>query len=116
MYLAIVGTLCFANFSSMPQIKTSITLLGIPADKLVHFTMFLPFNVLSVSAYKKQGQNILLPVVFSFIAGCAIAAGTEYGQALLTSYRSGDPLDFVADFAGLLLGAIATFFILRRKR
>ena len=49
--------------------------------------------------------------------GLIIAVGTEWGQASLTDYRSGDALDFVADSAALLLSSIlVTIWDIRKQK
>ena len=43
LYLGAVAWLCFGSFDNAPSIKESF--LGIPTDKLIHFSMFLFFLV-----------------------------------------------------------------------
>ena len=40
------------------------------------------------------------------VVGVALAFGTEWGQAHLTTYRSGDPLDWVADVSALFISTL----------
>ena len=111
VYIIAVAVLCFAKFSAMPPSPVSI--FGIPADKVVHFLMFLPFPVLaffSLSIRRGGVVKTILVLVAVFIVGCALAWGTEYIQGKLP-YRSMDPADFGADRLGLLCGAIIAFFI-----
>lgn len=112
VYLAALAVLCFGSFSSLPEV--SKTILGIPTDKVVHFCMFLPFPILAFLAYDKYTGNpgkVLVFGLITLLVGCLLAAGTELGQAYLTDYRSGDPLDFLADFAGLLTGSVIAILI-----
>lgn len=112
VYLAALAVLCFGSFSSLPEV--SKTILGIPTDKVVHFCMFLPFPILAFLAYDKYTGNpgkVLVFGLVTLLVGCLLAAGTELGQAYLTDYRSGDPLDFLADFAGLLTGSVIAILI-----
>ena len=111
LYLAAVAFLCFANFSKMPDVPR--TFFGIPADKLVHFAMFLPFPVLAFFSLwpKRPGVlNTLLAIVLLFALGCLMAWGTEYYQGMLP-YRTMDPADFNADRIGLICGSIITFIV-----
>ena len=117
-YLVVLAVLCFGNFSSLPKVSKAI--LGIPTDKVVHFCMFLPFPILAFLAYDKYTGNrrsVLIFALVTFLAGCLLAAGTELGQAYLTKHRSGDAMDFIADFTALLTGSvIATLIDLRKLK
>ncbi len=116
LYLIAVAVLCFGSFNSLPEV--SKTILGIPTDKVVHFCMFFPFPILAFLAYDKFTGNRKKVIVFAivtFLVGCVLAASTELGQAYLTENRSGEPLDFLADFLALLSGSvIATLIDLRQ--
>lgn len=118
VYLLAVAVLCFGSFNSLPEV--SKTILGIPTDKVVHFCMFLPFPILAFLAYDKftgDRRRVLIFAIVTFLVGCLLAAGTELGQAFLTKHRSGDPMDFLADFLAILTGsAIATWIDLRQLK
>ena len=107
LYLAAVLVLCFGQFKDAPSIPW--TLLGIPSDKLVHFCMFFPFPILAFLAFDKYTETPRSTFLFSgitFLVGVALAFGTEWGQAHLTTYRSGDPLDWVADVSALFISTL----------
>jgi len=107
LYLAAVLVLCFGQFKDAPSV--SWTLLGIPSDKLVHFCMFFPFPILAFLAFDKYTETPRSTFLFSgitFLVGVALAFGTEWGQAHLTTYRSGDPLDWVADISALFISTL----------
>lgn len=107
LYLAAVLYLCFGRFDNTPSIPW--TLLGIPSDKLVHFCMFFPFPILSFLAFDRFTETPPATFLFSgltFLVGVGIAYGTEWGQAHLTTYRSGDPMDLLADVSALLISTI----------
>lgn len=107
LYLAAVLVLCFGQFKDAPSIPW--TLLGIPSDKLVHFCMFFPFPILAFLAFDKYTETPRSTFLFSgitFLVGVALAFGTEWGQAHLTTYRSGDPLDWLADISALFLSTL----------
>ena len=119
LYLAGMLFLCFWHFDSLSA--ASQTLLGIPLDKLMHFTMFLPFPVLaflSFDPYTETVKRTLFFVGITLVVGLVLAAGTEWGQATFTDYRKGDPLDFVADAIGLVLSCagVAVWDILKQKK
>ena len=118
LYLAAVAYLCFAKTEDMPQIPD--TWFGLPADKVAHFAMFLPFPLLGFLAFKGSGTSIwkktLLIIALIFI-GAAVAICTEHIQTQL-AYRSAETTDLIADGAGLFCGGVAAFiytFIRYRK-
>lgn len=116
-YLVAVGFLCFNNFHSVPDIRTQF--LNIPTDKVVHFCMFLPFPVLAFFCYDKvtnKPWQALLLAMATFIAGAAIAGGTELIQEFLP-YREGDLKDYAADLIALAVSSTAVFIAdLRQMR
>ncbi len=104
LYLAAVLFLCFGKFESTPDVPG--TFLGIPTDKLVHFFMFFPFPILAFLAFDKYTDTPKSTFLFSgitWVLGLLLAFGTEWGQAHLTDYRSGDPLDLVSDAVSITL-------------
>ena len=106
LYLIAVAVLCFSNFSHMSEMPR--TVFGLPADKVVHFVMFLPFPVLSYFSFDVR------KAVCMFALGCVLAWGTELIQSRIP-YRSMDPADFKADRIGLICGSLVSFFILLLK-
>ena len=112
MYIIAVLVLCFGHFERTREIPREF--LGIPMDKIVHFLMFLPLPFLAFFAFDGYTEKFWTSVLWTsvtFVAGCLFAAATEIGQALLTSYRSGDPTDFRADLIAIALGSLIIFFI-----
>lgn len=111
-YLIAVLWLCFGNFSSARDMPRE--LWGIPLDKIVHFLMFLPFPVLAFFAFDRFTEKFWASVLWtsvSFLAGCAFAAGTEYVQARLLPYRTGDFADFKADLLALALSSVIVLIL-----
>jgi len=107
LYLAAVLFLCFGKFESTPDVPG--TFLGIPTDKLVHFCMFFPFPILAFLAFDKFTETPQSTFLFSgitWVLGLLLAFGTEWGQAHLTDYRSGDPWDLVADALSITLSTV----------
>ena len=112
VYLVAVAWLCFGQFDSSQDMPTD--LWGIPADKIVHFLMFLPFPVLAFFAFDRFTEKFWLSVLWTsvtFLAGCAFAAGTEYVQARLLPYRTGDPADFKADLLALAVSSVIVLIL-----
>ena len=118
LYIAAVAYLCFAEPTEMPQLPE--TWLGLPADKLAHFAMFVPFPPLAYLIFESKTLTIFKKIIIllSILAiGVGTAAGTEQIQAHL-AYRSADYKDFIADMAGLTAGAAVTiiYMLIRRKK
>ena len=117
VYVGAVLMLCFGHFDNTPSLPT--TFLGIPTDKVAHFCMFLPFPILAFLAFDKYTETPKSTLLFSsltFVAGVLLALGTEWGQAHLTNYRSGEPWDLAADLLALLLGTLVIIYWDIRKQ
>lgn len=115
-YIAAILILCLMRPDSMPE--KEISFFGLPADKIVHFTMFLPFTALTYLATldirRKKNQEIIL-IAFYALTGIGIAFLTEFLQSL-TDYRSADIKDTIANIAGVLTGSMAVIsHIILRK-
>ena len=118
LYVAGVLFLCFGRFENTPSVEWS--LFGIPTDKLVHFCMFFPFPILAFLAFDQFTETVPQTLAFvgvTLAVGILLAFGTEWGQAHLTDYRSGDPWDWVADISALVLSSLAvTFWDIRKQK
>lgn len=118
LYIAAVAYLCFARPDEFPSLPE--TWFGMPADKVAHFLMFLPFPFLGYIAFEGNGMNWwkkALLMIGLLTIGFASAIGTEQVQALL-EYRSSDSRDLLADYSGLLSGCIITtiYLLIRRRK
>ena len=118
IYLAAVAYLCFASQGGLP--KFDDWPFKIPADKVVHFLMFLPWPILaSLSVMPDRDRasvRMVVTLLIITLIGCALAGTTEWVQGLLP-YRSRDIMDFIADSLGLMTGALlfAAFYPFLRK-
>lgn len=115
-YIITLGVLCFIRLDGMPEVSADI--FGIPTDKVVHFIMFFPFPLLALASFGKITRKPWHSFAFTlvvFATGCIIAIGTEIGQGL-TSYRSADPADFMADGIALAISSILVLIIDLRKQ
>ena len=107
LYLATVLFLCFGRFENTPDVPWSF--LGIPSDKLVHFCMFFPFPILAFLAFDKYTETPRTTFLYSgltWVLGMLLALGTEWGQAHLTTWRSGDPMDLLADGLSITISTL----------
>ena len=117
IYIATLVFLCFMKTDSVPDVQ--FTLIGIPAEKLVHFCMFAPYPVLAFQAFHSKDVTIwheLLLFAVLAVFGFGLAYGTEQIQSL-TDYRSYEIADFYADSIGIAAGSIVVLIqIAFRKR
>ncbi|GGA78828.1 hypothetical protein GCM10008015_19470 [Flavobacterium palustre] len=94
--------LCLIRISELPEIKISYI------DKYIHAFFYFVFSVLWFYALrfylKKTNSTKLFVIVFlmAFVLGVAI----ELFQTFLTSSRSGDVVDVVANTSGSLLAIL----------
>jgi len=112
LYVAGVLFLCFGHFDSTPSVL--LDFFGIPTDKIVHFTMFFPFPILAFLAFDRFTDSVKSTLLFTgatFIVGLILAFGTEWGQAHFTEYRSGDPMDLLADTLALFLSSVLVIVV-----
>lgn len=109
IYVIGVAYLCFAHFD---QIKDAPkTLLGMEADKVVHFCMFFPFPILAFLAYDRLTDSVLkaFAAILVIISIGGIFAGiTEIVQGAMP-YRTEDIRDFYADLYGLGTSSVMVF-------
>ena len=109
-----VAFLCFADFNDLPDIQK--TILGFPADKVVHFCMFFPLPIIGYMAFGVEQDTrfrTLLAIINICAFSCIFAGVTELVQGSLP-YRSEDINDFAVDclsigISGLLVFIFALF-------
>lgn len=115
-YLGTVAYLCFAKPDDVPKLPE--LWFGLPADKVGHFLMFVPFPLLSYLVFSNDemstGKKLMLSAILA-ACGSGLAVGIELLQASLT-YRSAETDDLLADGTGLATGAIAVFIYIMRRR
>ncbi|APA00927.1 VanZ family protein [Flavobacterium commune] len=99
--------LCLIRISELPEIKISYI------DKYIHAFFYFVFSLLWFYAlqfyFKKVSRKKLFVVVvlMAFVFGIAI----ELFQTFLTTSRSGDVIDVVANTAGSLLAILLIRFL-----
>lgn len=106
IYIAAVMYLCLMKPEDMPQ--TEMYIFGIPADKVAHFLMFLPFPILAYKMLWKGERKLWADISIlagSMAVGIGMAFLTEHLQAL-TQYRTSDINDVYADMKGLGVGGL----------
>lgn len=106
LYIGVVALLCFAKGDQLPQLPAQW--FGLPADKIAHLLMFLPFTILALPAVNPSGNGFkgtLLIIVASFCVGVLAAVSTEVVQNIL-GYRKYEIADLIMDIAGLSAGTV----------
>ncbi|MDD2242274.1 MAG: VanZ family protein [Bacteroidales bacterium] len=105
LYYAVLLFLCLYHFKNT---GISNYFLGIPTDKCIHFCMFFPFPFvvwffikLNYKLHITDGWMYLIII----LAGICTAFITEFLQGL-TTYRSEDPADAIADTIGIIAGCL----------
>ena len=117
-YLMALGALCFMRGDTMPDV--SVVWWGIPADKVAHFLMFVPFTPLAYLTFRKKKSQFwkkgLLLTCLAAI-GFALAYLTEIIQGRL-KYRAYEVEDFHFDGYGLALGylIVAIALLIKKSR
>ena len=97
---------------SLSKIKTNeeINSLDLPLDKIAHFFMYFILTILilwdtNFKKSKNKKSKILITLLFINLYGIFI----EVLQLKLTTYRSAEFLDFIANFSGSLIAAISFY-------
>ena len=114
--LLLVLTIVLLSLLPMPEIKLAE---NVPlADKWTHMVMYGVLTLVIWMDYKRSHQryNAWKLLVFAFFAPIAMGGILELMQAYLTTCRSGEWLDFVANTIGVCLGSIMGIVILRIAR
>ncbi|MCT4700034.1 MULTISPECIES: VanZ family protein [Tenacibaculum] len=106
--IAILITISIAILSLVKIGKQPIQLNNL--DKYEHVFAYFVLNLIWLLALKKTKINEFLIVFCCFFYGIII----EALQVTITSYRSGDVLDIVANTTGILIAYIIYFLFLRK--
>ncbi|GAA1349877.1 VanZ family protein [Falsarthrobacter nasiphocae] len=90
------------------EVNGSSPFPGLPVDKAVHFTIF----ALPVFFLLRAGLN-RLAVLGAFVVHAPLS---EVLQGMFFPGRSADPLDAVADFAGIAVALLSASWLSRRQQ
>lgn len=116
LYIALIFYGCLHNFSDT-ELDLSESFLGIPMDKIVHFSMFFIYPFICWSFLRSMTSRnckvfkITRDYYFAVIilSGILLGTLTEGSQSWLTTYRQGDVQDLGADILGILAGSAVVF-------
>ena len=119
LYILAVCFLCFTRGEQLPDVPS--TWFGLPADKVAHFIMFLPYTPLAYLTFAPEKGNIwrkIAVIMISATIGFGLAVATERIQGILAvateriqgilGYRAEDALDIFSDSIGLGAGTAIT--------
>lgn len=112
VYLAAVAYCLFASSDQLPSVEWS--LFGVASDKVIHAVMFAPFCVLGFMSLN-SGNVRFKAILVLFLIEILIAGSSEIIQGYLPT-RAADPIDFMADLTGCLVGLGISSVILDFKR
>ena len=114
IYMAGVAWLYFS--SGEVSFELPKDLFGIPFDKAVHFSMFLPFPILFTLAldFRSWWRTLSISVLLAII----IAFAFETLQSRITETRVTDPADLNANILGIATGLLVMVVagLIARKR
>lgn len=114
LFLIYVIVVFFASLNSFKNtsINLSVFILGIRADRLAHFVMFLPFPLAAWLAFgtsiKKYAGRWSVPTLA--FSGLLISTVTESLQALNPN-RDFDYIDLIANYSAIFTGTIMVVLI-----
>lgn len=108
-----LSLICYGLFTP-PSALPKTTFLNIPHfDKIVHFGLFFVFCLLLFRPFKKVKLNhLIIAPMLSFI----LAALLEWTQEMVTSSRSSNIYDFLANTAGILGATIVFLFLVSGRK
>ena len=88
------------------------------ADKWTHMVMYGVLTLVIWFDYKRSHQqdNFWRLLLFAFLTPIAMGGALELAQAYLTTCRSGEWLDFVANSIGVCIGTVGGLMIKKVKR
>lgn len=107
----LVYALLVLAVSSLPNLKSPDT-GGLPFDKVAHVAEYAVFALLASRSMRRWVKNRVLLWVFTLTAVFALV--DEYHQQFIPG-REFDPLDYVANVAGAVLGLVLVLIIRRRR-
>ncbi|MCF0173906.1 MAG: VanZ family protein [Bacteroidales bacterium] len=116
VFVLYVASVIFCCLYAFPNANLSLVkkLFGVSYDKVIHFIMFLPYPMLFSALYRAvfmSASNFKILVIALF-SGLFFAGLTELAQGLLTSVRTPDFYDYIADCAAIGVSTLCSIFLL----
>lgn len=110
--ILVIAVILFLSFFNPPQTEVS----NIPnIDKLVHVCMYGGLTFMLWLEHLRAHNSIIKRHIIIGGILCPIALGgvIEIGQATLTTNRSGDWFDFMANTTSVILGSLFSYYVVR---
>lgn len=107
-----VGIILYLSFFTPPETKAP----DIPyLDKIVHFCMYGGLTTLLWIEYfwHHKGINWIHLIIGGMICPTLMSGLVEIGQSTLTTTRSGDWMDFIANATGVLVASLIGYYLWR---
>ncbi|MDR1202094.1 MAG: VanZ family protein [Tannerellaceae bacterium] len=86
-------------------------------DKVAHFFMYAGLSGMLwlefLRNHRTSGLHVKRVIIGAVVCPVLFGGLIELGQACLTQYRGGDPLDFLANSTGVLVASLIAWYILR---
>lgn len=110
--MAVAMTIMYVCMIHMPSSASTIEIDISNFDKLVHFMMYVALSAAACKNFYQQEANFgtLKLYFWGIVFPIAFGGLIELMQAYLTTYRTGDWMDLLADS----LGAIAAYAVCSR--
>jgi len=110
--LLIIASILFLSLFNPP--KTRLDDIS-NIDKIAHVCMYGGLELVIWIEYLRHHENLnwVKILVFGIIAPIALGGLMEIAQMKLTQGRSGEWADFIADSAGVLIGAAIGYFAIQ---
>ena len=114
--LLVAVVIVLLSLLPIPDMKVDV---HVPlADKWTHMVMYAALTLIIWFEYRRSHKqwNSLKLVFWAFLAPIALGGLLELAQAHLTSCRSGEWLDFVANTIGVCIGTVGGLVMIKVKR
>ncbi|MDR3141887.1 MAG: hypothetical protein LBU37_09220 [Tannerellaceae bacterium] len=112
--LTVILTVTYLSFFTPPSIDIPL-FKGV--DKAVHLCMYAGLSgmlwVEFLRNHRKGGLSVKRAIAGAVVCPVLFGGLIELGQAGLTQHRGGDPLDFLANTAGVLIASLVAWYVLR---
>lgn len=99
------------------QVDFDLSLFDLPIDKVVHFTLYLPFSFIFYKSLEPTLANYSLfkTFIYCILSGFILSITTESLQAINPS-RSVSFFDLLANLFGVVMGSLFLILILLFKK
>ena len=110
-WTVLIAYLSFASPNSLPDVQVS------NSDKIAHFSVYFVLTILWTLFFfyeknLKKTKAILLSGVLAFFYGTFV----EVMQSVLTTFRTSDYLDAIANTFGIVIASILCSILLKRVK